>query len=88
MLQDANTIEAGQRTLLFTTAGVRPGPVHRGAGPDLAATDDLNLLLGSAGLRFNPAGNLLITLNALFSLSDDGLQDEDMIPLVGIDYSF
>jgi hypothetical protein len=48
---------------------------------------DLTLLLGSAGVRFNPAANLLISTNFLFPLSDNGLTDS-LTWLVGIDYSF
>ena len=44
-------------------------------------------LLGSVGVKINPFGNFLLTLNGLFSLSDNGLQD-DFAPLVGFDYSF
>jgi hypothetical protein len=39
-------------------------------------------------LRFNPTGNLLVSANALFSLGDEGLLDEDVIPVVSIEYSF
>ena len=53
-----------------------------------AAESDLDLWLGAAGLRFNPTGNLLISANALFSLGDEGLLDEDVIPVVSIEYSF
>ncbi len=53
-----------------------------------AETGDLNLLLGSLGVRFNPVGNLLISLNGLYSLSDDGLQDNDIIPVVALEYTF
>ena len=53
-----------------------------------AGENDQTLAYGSLGVKFNPWGELLITTNLLFSLSDDGLQDEDVIPLVGVDYSF
>ena len=48
----------------------------------------LNLLLGSVGLKFNPAGRLLISGNVLLSLSkDNGLQDM-VTPVFQIDYNF
>ena len=47
----------------------------------------LHLLLGAAGLKYNPTGNLLITVNALFPLTNAGLQDR-FTPVVGIDYAF
>lgn len=50
-------------------------------------TGNLNLLLGSAGLKVNPAGRLLVMVNVLFGLGDSGLQDE-LTPVFGIDYSF
>jgi hypothetical protein len=48
---------------------------------------DLNTLLGSIGIKINPVGNLLLTVNGLFSISKEGLQDK-FTPLVGLDYSF
>ena len=48
---------------------------------------DLNTLLGSVGIKINPVGNLLLTVNGLFSISKQGLQDK-FTPLVGLDYSF
>jgi hypothetical protein len=48
----------------------------------------LNLLLGSVGLKFNPAGRLLISGNVLLSLSkDNGLQDL-VTPVFQVDYNF
>jgi hypothetical protein len=87
ILQDAHSLQSRSRTVQFTT--VTGGPVQSAEVLDLTSSDDdLNLVLGSAGIRWNPGGNFLLTLNALFSLSDDGLQDKDIIPLIGIDYSF
>ena len=53
----------------------------------IAEEEDFNSLLGSVGLKINPFGNFLLTLNGLFSLNREGLQD-DFAPLVAIDYSF
>ncbi|MCA1579957.1 MAG: hypothetical protein LC796_00920 [Acidobacteria bacterium] len=50
-------------------------------------TSDSTSLLGSAGFKINPVGNLLITINGLFSLNQKGLQDR-FAPLVAFDYSF
>lgn len=50
-------------------------------------TGDLNTLTGSGGFKINPFGNLLITLNALFSLNNNGLVDH-LTPMVGLDYAF
>ena len=48
---------------------------------------DLNLLLGSTGIKVNPFGNMLITGNLLFPLTSGGLTD-NLTWMVGVDYSF
>jgi hypothetical protein len=48
---------------------------------------DLHLLLGSAGVKFNPVANLLVTANVLFPLSQSGLTD-NLTWTLGFDYSF
>ena len=50
-------------------------------------TGNLNLLLGAAGVKFNVAGNLLISANALFSLTQAGIRDS-VTPAIGFDYAF
>jgi hypothetical protein len=44
-------------------------------------------LLGSLGAKINPFGNFLLTVNGLFPLKRESLQD-DFAALVAIDYSF
>jgi hypothetical protein len=48
---------------------------------------NLNQLLGSIGVKVNPFGNFLLTVNGLFPLNHEGLQTR-FAPLVGIDYAF
>src|SRR5262245_10830736 len=48
---------------------------------------DVNQILGSVGVKINPFGNFLLTLNGLFPMNSEGLQD-GFTPLIGIDYSF
>lgn len=48
---------------------------------------DLNVLLGSVGLKANPGGRLLLSANLLFSTGKRGLQDY-LTPVFAIDYSF
>ena len=48
---------------------------------------DLHLLLGSAGVKFNPYANLLVSANVLFPLSNSGLTGK-LTYLLGFDYSF
>jgi hypothetical protein len=56
--------------------------------PELTTTKgDLSTLLGSVGFKINPVGNLLLTVNGLFSIRKKGLVD-NFTPLVGVDYSF
>ncbi len=47
----------------------------------------LNLLLGSLGVKFNPIGNLLISANVLFPLTDAGIRSK-AVPVIGFDYAF
>ncbi|HET9266438.1 MAG TPA: transporter [Vicinamibacterales bacterium] len=48
---------------------------------------DLNLLVGVAGIRYNPRGNLLISAQMLVPVTEAGLRDK-ITPVIGIDYSF
>jgi hypothetical protein len=48
---------------------------------------DLNLLVGAAGVRFNPRGNLLISAQVLLPMTKSGLRDR-VTPVIGVDYSF
>ena len=50
--------------------------------------EDLNLVYGALGFKINLVGEFLLTANLTFSLSDEGLQDEDVIPFLSLDYSF
>ena len=56
---------------------------------NLAGGTEANItqVSGSVGLKINPFANFLLTLNGLFPLNNQGLQD-GFTPLVGIDYSF
>lgn len=48
---------------------------------------DLTTVVGAAGVRFNPRGNLLISAQFLMPISEVGLVD-NLTPVIGIDYSF
>jgi hypothetical protein len=50
-------------------------------------TDSYTLSNGSAGLKFNPVGRLLVDFNVLFKLDSAGLRDK-VTPLLGIEYAF
>ena len=51
------------------------------------ARDSYNALSGSIGLNGNVFGRLLLDVNLLFALDDNGLRDK-VTPLVGLEYSF
>jgi hypothetical protein len=69
--------------------------VTRAGGPvqtvDLNEFDprpgNLNLTLGTVGVKFNPRGNLLISASVLLPISSSGLRSR-VTPVVGIDYAF
>ncbi len=48
---------------------------------------NMTILLGSAGIKFNPVGQLLVVASVLFPLNDSGLQDS-LTPVFGVDYTF
>ena len=50
-------------------------------------TGNLNVLLGSVGLKVNPVGRLLLVGNVLLAIGEGGLQDE-VTPVFGLEYSF
>ena len=85
-LFDATQPVITQQTFDFSLQGGGTGSAQR---PVVAfQEDDLDLLLGALGVKVNPGGNLLLSATALFSLSDDGLQDDGVIGVVGAEYSF
>lgn len=48
---------------------------------------DMNLLVGVAGIRYNPRGNLLFSAQLLMPITEAGLRDR-FTPVIGLDYSF
>lgn len=86
-LRNAARARRGLETFQF-----RPGP---GAEPNSAQRrvlrleeGTLNLLLGSFGVKYSAAPNLALTGAALVSLASDGLVDEGVTLVVGVDLSF
>jgi hypothetical protein len=56
--------------------------------PDISGgKDNVGLNNGSAGIKYNIYGNLLLTANILFRLDNKGLR-QDVTPLVGLSYAF
>jgi hypothetical protein len=48
---------------------------------------NLDLVLGAAGVKFNVSGNLLISADVLFPLTQAGIRDR-ITPVIGFDYAF
>jgi hypothetical protein len=53
----------------------------------LRAENNLSILLGSAGFKFNAAANLLLAGHVLFPISNAGLRDR-LTFAIGLDYAF
>ncbi len=91
-LQDATVVRSDLGSFRFCAVGVAgcpPAGISSVTRPVLVfEEDDVNLLLGAAGLRINLAGRLLLALNATFVLGDEGLGIDGIVPTVGLDYSF
>ena len=98
-LLDAGTIELQTRTFQFRPGAAAPvttPPVTSTVNPltgepyrQLALQNgtNLSLLLGSTGVKFNAATNLLVTANVLFPLTNAGLRDR-LTFAFGVDYAF
>lgn len=81
-----NRLVEQQHEFVFTEGN--GGPVKSTFGPEFVAQQgDLSQLLGAAGIKWNVAGNLLLNVNGLFALGNQGLQDH-FTGVFGIDYSF
>ena len=67
----------------------QPPKIVTATFPQLNMVDGQNYwaALGAVGLKINPFGNFLITVNALFPIKKESLQD-NLTGLVAIDYSF
>jgi hypothetical protein len=85
-LLSANRVVMEPRTFRFTT---RTDPTVRETSRLIPVPEQGNLTvsLGSAGLKINPVGRLLLVGNVLFAIGESGLQDK-ITPTFGIDYSF
>lgn len=89
-LRKAQTVSVVNTTFQYNTNPdiTAPPDVHTAVFPRLISESrDSSSLLGSVGLKINPFGNFLLTINGLFSLNQKGLSDR-FSPLIGIDYSF
>lgn len=86
-LLDATKVTLEDQTFEFST---QADPTPQSTVRPVLATeeDDINQLFAAVGVKFNPGGNAVVTVNALVSVRDDGLEDEDPILLFAYDRSF
>jgi hypothetical protein len=85
-LLDAERLVLEERTFRYRT---QADPTVQEAVRTTPGTEtgSLGLYLASVGFKLNPFGRLLIVGNVLIAVGDGGLQD-DVTPVIGIDYSF
>ena len=88
-LRGAGTVAAQNISLQYSTsASQATNPITGQPFRELTFTPgNLNLVLGSAGVKYNPAGNVLLTGNVLFPLTSGGLKSKVAFVL-GIDIAF
>ncbi len=85
--RNAQVVRVESQTFTAMTGETPPKPVTASFPRLTSDAKDSSTLLGSFGLKVNPFANLLVTVNALFSLKREGLQTR-IAPLVAVDYSF
>ena len=88
ILQDAVTVNTQATTFNFCTSFDCSTTDSVLRNELVFARDDVNSILGAVGFRFNLVRNLLLSANALFSIGDEGLQIDGVVPTIGLDYSF
>jgi hypothetical protein len=85
-IRDAGRLRDTQETFQFVQLGQTN--VQTTTRTQLGLQEgNLNLVLGSTGVKYNPTGSLVISFNLLFPLTDTGLRDR-VTPTIGFDYSF
>jgi hypothetical protein len=86
-VRDANRFGVVPQTFTFNTAAGGPFRAERADAIGITGRENINILLGVAGVKINVAKTLLLTANVLFPLNDSGLRAK-ISPVVGIDYAF
>ena len=86
-LLDATRVRRVNREFVFTEGP--GGPLSSALRPVVEfEEDDVDILLGAAGVKMNLRENLLVSSSFLYSLSDDGLADDGVILVFGLDYTY
>ena len=85
---NAGVVEVEDTTFTANVAPGGPPQFVTATFPRLVVDEsDATTYLGSVGVKINPMGNLLLTVNGLFGVEGDGLKPR-FAPMFGIDYSF
>ena len=87
-LRDAGRLDMVTKTFRFQPPGTPAPPIATMQFDEFEPrTGNLNLLYGTAGVKVNPKGNILISASVLFPLTDSGLKNR-LTTIVGMDYAF
>jgi hypothetical protein len=87
-LRNAGRLDLVTKTFRFQPQGNPAPPVATMQFEEFEPrTGSLNLLYGTAGVKFNPKGNILFSASVLFPLTDAGLKNR-LTTIVGMDYAF
>jgi hypothetical protein len=87
-LRNAGRLDLVTKTFQFQPPGNPAPPVATMQFDEFEPRPgNLNLLYGTAGVKVNPKGNLLISASVLFPLTDSGLKNR-LTTIIGMDYAF
>jgi outer membrane putative beta-barrel porin/alpha-amylase len=87
-LRNVGRLDLVSKTFQFQPAGNPPPPIGSMDFEEFESRPgNLNLLYGTAGVKFSPKGNFLISASVLFPLTDSGLKNR-LTTIVGMDYAF
>ena len=87
-LRNAGRLDVVTKTFTFQPPGTPAPPLATMQFDEFEArTGNLNLLYGTAGVKINPKGNILISASVLFPLTDAGLKNR-LTTIIGMDYAF
>jgi len=87
-LRNAGRLDLLNKTFQYQPPGTPAPPLASTQFDEFEPrTGNLNLLYGTAGVKINPKGNILISASVLFPLTDAGLKNR-LTTIVGMDYAF
>lgn len=86
VLRNAGRLSPSLKTFQFVTSGTTQPRTAEFEEFDPRG-GNLHLVLGTAGVKFNPAGNLLISANVLLPMTKAGLRSK-VGTVIGVDWAF